>query len=72
MRSIHPLLRRAGVMALAAAGLASAAPDVADAQSRTRPSTGRAQARPPQEHPADARSSQQRPQTRAAGNPLAR
>jgi lipoprotein-anchoring transpeptidase ErfK/SrfK len=71
MRSISPVLRRAGVMALAAAGLASAAPH-ADAQSRTRPSTGsRTQARPPQARPADARPAQTRPQAQAS-NPLAR
>ena len=71
MRSISPVLRRAGVMALAAAGLASAAPQ-ADAQSRPRPSTGsRTQARSPQSRPADARPAQTRPQAQAS-NPLAR
>jgi lipoprotein-anchoring transpeptidase ErfK/SrfK len=75
MRSID-FLRRAGVTALAAAGLAAAAAPPLDAQSsRTRPAT-RTQARPPAQRPADARPSQQRPQAQRAStqpaNPLAR
>ncbi len=65
------LLRRACVLALAAAGLASAAAPALDAQSsRTRP-----QARPPAQGPADARPSQTRPQAQRPSepaNPLAR
>jgi lipoprotein-anchoring transpeptidase ErfK/SrfK len=74
---IHTI-RRAGVVALAAAGLASAAAPQLDAQSsRTRPSAGpRTQARPPARPPADARPSQTRPTAQAPraqpANPLAR
>lgn len=78
MRSIESILRRAGVLALAAAGIALGAVPDADAQSsRTRPSAGsRTQARPPQQRPADARPSQTRPQAQRTGaqaaNPLSR
>jgi lipoprotein-anchoring transpeptidase ErfK/SrfK len=80
MRNPMISLRRAGVTALAAAGLAAAAVPALEAQSRTRPSTGtgtRAQPRPAT-RPADARPSQPRPRAepaqaarRPASNPLA-
>lgn len=67
-------LTRAGVLALAAAGLVSAAAPALDAQQRGRPSTGRA-SRPPASRPADAQPSRTRPQAQRPSqpaNPLAR
>jgi lipoprotein-anchoring transpeptidase ErfK/SrfK len=73
---IHTLtLRRAGLLALAAAGLLGAAAPALDAQSRPRPRPStRTQAQPPRQRPADTRPSQQRTSAQAqrpAGNPLA-